>query len=189
MGRGGRLALLAQYDPPQVRNLQRSSPRKCLLAYVVETAQQAQDCLPRDPQLVSILLSSVFDTHFFFLFCSYNGFESALCLVDAPQRAPLPHGWLTVYVCLLLISSPRLASACSPRAPTVRRERHVNSRRSRLTRQPNALSELVNNDSGHISHDRESGGRRLLHCLIVLSASSRAQAYFLHECSTCTCCE
>ena len=106
-----------------------------------------------------------------------------------PPESSLPHGWLTVYVFPLPVSSPRLASACSPRAPTVRRERHVNPRRSRLTRQPNALSsesEPVNNDRGRITHPAKCVGRRLLHCLIVLSASSRVQAYFLHEYSTCT---
>lgn len=98
----------------------------------------------------------------------------------------LPHGWLTVYVCHLLISSSRLGLLAV--APTVRRERHVNSRHSRLTRQPNPCSsELVNVD--HITLDGEFVGRRLLHCLIVLSVSPRAQAYFLYEYSTCSCCE
>lgn len=50
------MGVLAEYDPPQARDRQWSSPGECKLANMAETAKQAQNNQSRDTQLVSYLL-------------------------------------------------------------------------------------------------------------------------------------
>ena len=127
--------------------------------------------------------SVLFPSPFCRLFPFFRIWVSNPPFVSWMSPRELAAAWMAHGMCLSslrLLVSPRPAHR--GHQPTVRRESHVNSR---LTRQPNARSsEQLDNDN--IMHDGEFPGRRLLHRLIVLSASSRVQAYFLHEYSSCS---